>query len=172
MSLQNIIAGLYTSTPWTQYKTHLHSQNLEYSHIICIMPLYDIEHISPLPFTTKEQLAIALTNLHAARFNTPRCFVNVRFTDVSTQIVFRGGKPRRYNRVIIRTRAGSNRTNEIYIEHCKAVVSTWEQIVGKDGERGLRTVWIMGALTTALEAGIARPKVSLLFFATFRGLWF
>ncbi|KAJ5127588.1 hypothetical protein N7448_008367 [Penicillium atrosanguineum] len=122
------------------------------------MPLYDIEHISPLPFATQEQLAIALTNLHATRFNTPRCFVNVRFTDVSSQIVFRGGKLRRYNRVIIRTRAGSNRTNEIYVEHCKAVVAEWEQIVGKNAERGLRTVWVMGALTTALEAGIARPK--------------
>ncbi|KAJ5690792.1 hypothetical protein N7462_005184 [Penicillium macrosclerotiorum] len=30
--------------------------------------------------------------------------------------------------------------------------------MGASAERSLRTVWVMGALTTALEAGIARPK--------------
>lgn len=35
----------------------------------------------------------------------------------------------------------------------------WERIVGKEGEEGIRTVWVMGALTAAVEAGIARPKV-------------
>jgi phenylpyruvate tautomerase PptA (4-oxalocrotonate tautomerase family) len=125
------------------------------------MPLYDIEYVCSLSFEEQEQLANALTSLHATRFKTPRCFVNVRFTDVSKQIVFRGGKLRKYNRVIIRTRAGENRTNEIYVDHCKTVVSEWERNIGKEGERGLRTVWVLGALTTALEAGIARPKVGV-----------
>lgn len=124
------------------------------------MPLYDVEYVYPLTPTQQEELAIAFTNLHAKRFNAPRYFVNVRFTDVRNQVVFRGGIRRSYNRVILRTRAGSNRTNEIYIEHCRGVVSEWERIVGSQGDEGLRTVWVMGALTTALEAGIARPKVS------------
>lgn len=123
------------------------------------MPLYDVEYVCPLEYTQQEQLANALTNLHATRFKTPRCFVNVRFTDVSNQLVFRGGVPRKYNRVIIRTRAGGNRSKESYNDHCKAIVSEWERIVGNEGDNGLRTVWIMGALTAALEAGIPRPGV-------------
>lgn len=124
------------------------------------MPLYDVEYVCSLTFAQQEQLANALTNLHSTRFSTPRCFVNVRFTDVSSQVVFRGGVLRKYNRIIIRTRAGGNRSNEIYIDHCKAVLSEWERIVGEGGDSTLRTVWVMGALTTALEAGIPRPKVS------------
>ncbi|KAJ5147797.1 hypothetical protein N7526_001149 [Penicillium atrosanguineum] len=118
------------------------------------MPLYDIETYIPSP--------LRHTGTTSYRPNKPTRHT-IQHTPmlrkhVSSQIVFRGGKLRRYNRVIIRTRAGSNRTNEIYVEHCKAVVAEWEQIVGKNAERGLRTVWVMGALTTALEAGIARPK--------------
>ncbi len=123
------------------------------------MPLYDVEYVTPLTPEQQEQLAIAFTAAHAGRFNTPRYFVNVRYTDVSNQVVFRGGIRRKYNRVILRTRAGSNRSNELYLEHCNHIVSEWERIVGKGGQEGLRTVWVMGALTTALEAGIGRPKV-------------
>lgn len=125
------------------------------------MPLYDVEYVCPLTLTQQESLANAFTNLHAKRFNAPRYFVNVRFTDVSNQVVFRGGIRRQYNRIILRTRAGGNRTNEVYIEHCRAIVAEWERIVGSKGTEGLRTVWVMGALTTALEAGIARPKVCM-----------
>ena len=123
------------------------------------MPLYDVEYVVPLTPEQQEQLAIAFTTVHAKRFNTPRYFVNVRFTDVSTQVVFRGGIRRKYNRLILRTRAGNNRTNEVYLDHCKQLVSEWERVVGKQDEKGLRTVWVLGALTTALEAGIGRPKV-------------
>ncbi|CAI7633183.1 unnamed protein product [Penicillium bialowiezense] len=122
------------------------------------MPLYDVEFVCHLSYAQQEALAKSFTNLHAKRFNTPRYFVNVRFNDVSNQLVFRGGHRRKYNRVILRTRAGSNRTNESYIEHCRAVVIEWERIVGNTDDGSLRTVWVMGALTTALEAGIARPK--------------
>ncbi|KAH8129502.1 hypothetical protein FP744_10000732 [Trichoderma asperellum] len=122
------------------------------------MPLYDVEYVTPLTPEQQEQLAIAFTDLHSKRFNTPRFFVNVRYTDVSNQVVFRGGVQRKYNRVVIRARAGSNRTNEAYLDHCKQITAEWERIIGTEGERGLRTVWVMGALTTALEAGIGRPK--------------
>ncbi|KAL7810803.1 hypothetical protein V8C26DRAFT_409394 [Trichoderma gracile] len=122
------------------------------------MPLYDVEYVTPLTLGQQKQLAIAFTNEHSQQFNTPRFFINVRYTDVSNQVVFRGGFRRSYNRVIIRTRAGGNRTNEVYLDHCKQIVTHWERIVGCEGEEGLRTVWVMGALTTALEAGIGRPK--------------
>ncbi|UKZ74718.1 hypothetical protein TrVFT333_002388 [Trichoderma virens FT-333] len=122
------------------------------------MPLYDVEYVTPLTPRQQELLANAFTTVHSKRFNTPRYFVNVRYTDVSHQIVFRGGVRRKYNRLILRTRAGSNRSSEEYLEHCKDLVGEWEKIVGTDGEMGLRTVWINGTLTQALEAGIGRPK--------------
>lgn len=133
--------------------------HLPQTYTTATMPLYDVEYICPLTPTQQENLAIALTNLHAQRFHTPRCFINVRYTDASNQVVFRGGVRRRYNRIIVRTRAGDNRPREVYIEHCRAIVGEWERIVGKEGEEGIRTVWVMGALTAAVEAGIARPKV-------------
>ncbi|PTB78933.1 hypothetical protein M440DRAFT_1436348 [Trichoderma longibrachiatum ATCC 18648] len=109
------------------------------------MPLYDIEYVTPLTLEQQEQPAIAFTDEHSQRFNTPRFFINVRYTDVSNQVVFRGGP-------------GSNRTKEVYLDHCKQIVTHWERIIGCEDEEGLRTVWVMGALTTALEAGIGRPK--------------
>lgn len=127
------------------------------------MPLYDVEHVCPLTLAQQEELAQAFTKLHSQRFQTPRFFINVRFTDASNQVVFRGGKRRHYNRIILRTRVSNNRSNELYIEHCRAIVAEWEKAVGSENELGLRTVWVMGALTTALEAGIARPKVSGVF---------
>lgn len=84
----------------------------------------------------------------------------MRYTDVSNQVVFRGGKGVKYNRVILRTRQGEQRTKEIYDEHARDIIRDWEGVVGDQGELALRTVWIMGALTTAVECGIARPKVS------------
>jgi hypothetical protein len=76
--------------------------------------------------------------------------------------VYRGGVLRKYNRAILRTRRSENRSVEIYNEHCRDIIKAWESIVGKDGESGLRTVWVLGALTTAVEAGFERPTVRLL----------
>ena len=95
------------------------------------------------------------------RFHTPSYFLNIRFTDVSAMPVFRGGVLRKYNRAILRTRRSEDRTADVYNEHCRDIIKAWESIVGKDGEQGLRTVWVLGALTTAIEAGFARPAVSL-----------
>jgi phenylpyruvate tautomerase PptA (4-oxalocrotonate tautomerase family) len=131
------------------------------------MPLYDIEHVTPLSDAQQEQLAKTFTAIHTQRFHTPSFFINVRFTDVSTQKVFRGGVRRFYNRAILRTRVSENRTNEEYGRHCKDLIAAWDRIVvhgedsgktnGELGDKSLRTVWILGALTTAVELGIQRP---------------
>ena len=122
------------------------------------MPLYDVEHTTPLLTdpALQQKLAQALTSLHAARFHTPSFFINVRFHDLSTGAMptYRGGHPVRYNRVLIRTRVSENRSKAAYDAHCRDVVRVWGEVVG--GEE-LRTVWVMGALTTAVEAGFERP---------------
>lgn len=74
--------------------------------------------------------------------------------------VFREGVLRKYNRAILRTRRSEGRTVDMYNEHCRDIIENWERVVGKDGEHGLRTVWVLGALTTAIETGFERPTVS------------
>lgn len=149
------------------------------------MPLYDIEHTTALLSnnpTLQQNLARSLTKLHATRFHTPSFFINVRFHDLSPpgsqnpMPTYRGGYPVRYNRILIRTRTSENRSKAAYDAHCRDVVAVWDDIIGaaaavqssstppqktggvegkKDWE--LRTVWVMGALTTAVEAGFERP---------------
>ena len=125
------------------------------------MPLYDVEHVTPLMSDQQEAIAQAFTSLHSTRFRTPKFFINVRYTDASSQIVFRGGKRAVYNRLILRTRVGEQRSKELYDEHCRDLVKAWGDVVGKAGEKctELRTVWVLGALTTAVECGVARPRV-------------
>ncbi len=149
------------------------------------MPLYDVEHVVALSPDQRAALAVALTDLHSRRFDTPRVFVNVRYTDSRSQPVFRGGRPAVYNRVVLRTRVGESRTKEVYDDHCRDIVRAWEEIVcpdpgagaGAGAERNepaelnrLRTVWVLGALTTAVECGIARPRVSHLCLSRSPGL--
>lgn len=126
------------------------------------MPLYDVEHFDPLSEEQQAALAVAFTNLHASRFKTPKFFVNVRYTDVSGQVVYRGGKKVQYNRVILRTRVGEQRSKDLYDDHCRDIINIWADVVGEGQNRGLRTVWVLGALTTAVERGIARPKVNFI----------
>ncbi|KAI5459144.1 hypothetical protein BGZ63DRAFT_390358 [Mariannaea sp. PMI_226] len=130
------------------------------------MPLYDIEHVIPLTDSQQENLAMAFTSIHCKRFQTPSFFINVRFTDVSSQKVYRGGFLRQYNRAILRTRTSENRSTELYGQHCKDLIQAWNDIIvpgepvgdqAPDETRTLRTVWVMGALTTAVEMGIQRP---------------
>jgi hypothetical protein len=78
--------------------------------------------------------------------------------------VFRGGVPAIYNRVVLRTRASEQRSKAEYGEHCRDIVKSWDGLMCKDeesilSERRLRTVWVLGALTTALELGVQRPEV-------------
>jgi phenylpyruvate tautomerase PptA (4-oxalocrotonate tautomerase family) len=126
------------------------------------MPLYDIEYVIPLTDEQQEALAKAFTLIHCKRFHTPSFFINVRFTDVSAQKVYRGGVLRYYNRAILRTRVSENRTREQYGEHCKELIAAWDNVIRPEDinsrhEKTLRTVWIMGALTTAVEMGFQRP---------------
>ncbi|KAI9683991.1 MAG: hypothetical protein M1822_005818 [Bathelium mastoideum] len=93
------------------------------------MPLYDVEYVTPLTDQAQEELAKALTRIHADRFGTPSYFVNVRYVDVSSQKVFRGGIARRYNRIIFRCRAGETRSVALYNEHCASIVEAWGRII-------------------------------------------
>lgn len=61
------------------------------------MPLYEIEHITPLSSSQKDALARSITQIHSHLFTTPSLFVNVRFTDTASHDVYVGGKKVSYN---------------------------------------------------------------------------
>lgn len=46
------------------------------------MPLYDVEHTTPLNSSQRKALANAITKIHSETFTTPKLFVNVRFVDL------------------------------------------------------------------------------------------
>jgi phenylpyruvate tautomerase PptA (4-oxalocrotonate tautomerase family) len=56
------------------------------------MPLYEVEHITPLTGDQKDLLASAITTIHSQLFTTPSLFVNVRFTNVVGDDTYIGGK--------------------------------------------------------------------------------
>jgi len=55
------------------------------------MPLYEVEHFIGLNGPMKSRLALGITKIHSEIFTTPSLFVNVRFTDVSSQDTYVGG---------------------------------------------------------------------------------
>jgi hypothetical protein len=65
----------------------------------------------------------------------------------------------------LRTRASENRSKAEYGEHCRDLVKIWDKTICDNANepitstKRLRTVWVLGALTTALEMGIQRPDV-------------
>ncbi|TKA33573.1 hypothetical protein B0A50_00409 [Salinomyces thailandicus] len=132
------------------------------------MPLYEIQHHIPLTVSQKDDLATAITNLHATKFRTPKMFVNVTFTDVSATRTYIGGKPRQGNHVKANVRSGPSRTKEDWEELCKGVMRAWEDVVGKglpkvrrgDGEvdTSLRSVILLGDIIGGVEAGFMLPE--------------
>jgi len=47
------------------------------------MPMYDVEHTTPLTSSQRDALAKTITHIHSETFTTPKLFVNVRFVDLS-----------------------------------------------------------------------------------------
>ena len=56
------------------------------------MPVFKVEHACPLSSLQQDQLAEAFTKIYSTKFTTPSLFVNVTFTDVSSQAAYVAGK--------------------------------------------------------------------------------
>lgn len=134
------------------------------------MPLYQILYAIPLTSTQKDSLAAAITTIHSRKFTTPKNFVNVNFTDVSTAEHYIGGKRHNANHIRANVRAGPSRTPEDWEELCKAINSAWEDIVVRDPvprpkgkqlgeeELKLRSLIVLGGIIGGLEAGFVLPQ--------------
>ncbi|KAJ4318219.1 hypothetical protein N0V84_006975 [Fusarium piperis] len=129
------------------------------------MPLYTVSHAASLSLGQKEALAEAITHLHADRFQTPRWYINVIFTDASTQIVFVGGRQRVVNHITARVRSGPTRTREAFNELCSEINAAWHRIVHPDlsaselppRELELAAIFITGELLAGIKVGFPVP---------------
>ncbi|KAK5117338.1 hypothetical protein LTR62_005955 [Meristemomyces frigidus] len=132
------------------------------------MPFYEIRHICPLTLPQKDSLALAITNAHSTLFTTPAFFVNVAYTDTSTQDLYVAGKPQPGNHIRAHIRTGPSRTRKEYAELCARVHRAWEEIVSpglpslRRGEEvkdtKLRSCILLGDLVYGTEAGFAFPQ--------------
>ncbi|KAI9879771.1 MAG: hypothetical protein M1830_007213 [Pleopsidium flavum] len=125
------------------------------------MPWYDIEHITPLTGQQKDELAMAMTTIHAEKFHTPTLFVNCRFTEVKDQETYVAGKRRHTNRIFGHVRPGG-RAVEDFNDLCLQLIQAWDKAVNNgqpgQGNKELRGTFIFADLTAASEAGFILPE--------------
>ena len=115
------------------------------------MPLYTVQHSCPLSTPQQDELAAAITRLHTQKFTAPSLFVNVTFTDTSSQPTYVAGKrvctfpPFKRplvpssstntvsqtikNSILAHVRHGPSRRQEDYNDLCKSIHEAWDRIV-------------------------------------------
>ncbi|SMR58732.1 unnamed protein product [Zymoseptoria tritici ST99CH_3D1] len=124
------------------------------------MPEYDVRTVIPLSESQQDALAEAITRIHSTKFTTPRLFVNVKFTDVSKQRTYVGGKRHQGNHIFANVRVGPSRTPADWDDLSKQVVGAWEDVVQSEGsgrECELQSFIIMGGMQGGYEAGFPIP---------------
>jgi phenylpyruvate tautomerase PptA (4-oxalocrotonate tautomerase family) len=140
------------------------------------MPFYTVKHHYPLTTSQKDDLAAAITSIHSTIFTTPKLFVNVGFTDISSERLYVAGKPRNHNHILANVRSGPNRKRSDFTEAGNQIMEAWNKIVGpglpqvkraeaeremsEEGkkDRELRSVIFLGGLEGGSEAGFEIPK--------------
>ena len=148
------------------------------------MPLYQIQHSSPLSPDQQDKLAVTITEIHAEKFTTPSLFVNVTFTDTSSQRAYVAGKrvcpPFSFSlspclwcgtntpnpkstgdRILAHVRHGPSRTQEDYNDLCSSIQAAWFNLIvepRKDTSRDwIPTIFILGDIVAGQELGMAIP---------------
>ncbi|KAG7002415.1 peroxisomal catalase [Physcia stellaris] len=132
------------------------------------MPLYKVQHSCPLSTAQQDELAAAITELHTQKFTAPSLFVNVTFTDTSSQPTYVAGKRTTKNSILAHVRHGPSRSQEAYNELCESIHEAWDRIVliptpasnsssENEATLELNTVFIFGDIVAGREAGLAIP---------------
>lgn len=106
---------------------------------------------------SSDALAAGLTDIHSEKFQTPRLVVNVTFSDF-TKPSYIAGKRRKSNLLVAVVRAGPGRTPEMWDDTCSEINALWTSIVGNQGEKELRGIFILGSLIAGTEAGFPIPQ--------------
>jgi hypothetical protein len=130
------------------------------------MPFYEINHCCPLSISQQDELALAITNIHANKFQALKNFVNVGFKDVSSAPRYIAGKRQSSNFIFANVRTGPSRTQADWEELIRDVEKAWYDICGTplpqmkgrpEPDTKLRGVMVLGGLVTGLEAGFVLP---------------
>ncbi|GIZ46182.1 hypothetical protein CKM354_000932000 [Cercospora kikuchii] len=129
------------------------------------MPLFEIQHVVPLTDAQKDDLAEAITQIHAIKFTTPRVAVNVKYTDVSKVLMYIAGKRRQGNHIIGNVRVGPSRPQKDFDDECLEILAAWNKTVATPEEKTnaphldlrLRSCFLLGGMVTGYEAGFIIP---------------
>ncbi|KAK5165078.1 uncharacterized protein LTR77_009175 [Saxophila tyrrhenica] len=131
------------------------------------MPFYEIYHHCPLSISQQDELAAAITDIHAHKFGALKNFVNVSFKDISTAPRYIAGKRQTSNQIFAWVRTGPSRTQEDWNDLIEQVTKAWDNICGTPlpqakgrttPDTSLRMVAVMGGLVAAMEAGFVIPQ--------------
>ncbi|EKG16696.1 Tautomerase [Macrophomina phaseolina MS6] len=132
------------------------------------MPLYIVSHKDPISSSQRDELAAAITKIHANLFTTPSLFVNVKFEDVSTTSYYVGGKPHLINAITAQVRPGASRPRSAYDELCRQLRAAWEDIFSslQDANSNktnaaavpLDGIFILGTIIAGEEQGFLLPE--------------
>ncbi|KAJ9623209.1 hypothetical protein H2203_006146 [Taxawa tesnikishii (nom. ined.)] len=114
------------------------------------MPAYEVEYICPLSEGQRDELAAAITKIHAEQFGAPSL--------LSTS--------KRANRILASVRHGPSRTQEDYAQVSKALAKAWDEIVplpqvkrsSEAPDTELRLVLFFGSIVAGYEAGFVIPQ--------------
>ena len=129
------------------------------------MPLFEIQHVVPLTDAQKDDLAEAITQIHAIKFTTPRVAVNVKYTDVSKVLMYIAGKRRQGNHIIGNVRVRPSRPQKDFDDECLESLAAWNSIVAMPEEKKkaphldlrMRSCFLLGGMVGGCEAGFLIP---------------
>lgn len=139
------------------------------------MPYYEVYHSYPLTGEQQQEIASAITNLHAITFTTPSLFVHVQFikSDESGSTVhFMAGTRRsaQTNRIIGIVRTSAKRTKADFDQLAQRIENAWYSALGVSfnestqqlppSEEGKKlTLVAFTPLLHVREWGLAAPEV-------------
>lgn len=139
------------------------------------MPYYEVYHSYPLTSEQQQEIASAITNLHAITFTTPSLFVHVQFikSDESGSTVhFMAGTRRsaQTNRIIGIVRTSAKRTKADFDQLAQRIENAWYSALGVSfnestqqlppSEEGKKlTLVAFTPLLHVREWGLAAPEV-------------
>jgi len=130
------------------------------------MPFYEVYHCCPLSISQQDELAAAITTIHANKFTALRNFVNVAFKDVNDAPRYVAGKRQTSNQIFAWVRTGPTRTHEDWEDLIRQIEHAWGSVCGlplpqakgrTPPDTSLRGVVVMGGLVAAMESGFMIP---------------
>ena len=129
------------------------------------MPRYDVLLVVPLTDHQYDDFQEAVTKIHTESFKVPSLFVNIAYTDTTSQVQYIAGKKREGNHIIAHGRLGKRTRPELQ-KLSDDIIAAWNKIVlephASEGKAAIRkwelhSVWILASDVVGTEAGLPVP---------------